>query len=395
MLTFVKASGEGSLGEGTDVMHGYSYEEPEGGFLRLPGAALLTALLGGGAFFGGRTGGQVACDGACAVVQPVANVLQGSLPMMGDTASWGLAGAIGAGGALLFALLSEPRRYVTAGVSLLALAIFGLMLLGGRAGELASDALGTVAEATDTLPAPPAAPAAPALSCPPGQFARGEACATCFTEEDVPTAQALTLTPLRLAATWGYARDDSFAAYDSMTFDTGGTPLPLRNFALGDRLAVAGGDLCGADAALILGSASSDGPRARNVARARRRAEQLSREVRAACPRLTIFAASLGQSTAPTDRPADRALTVIAVEGATGTVTRAAVEAELGYRLAEGGPAGLPGAPLLGRLRHFGGEWTWVEGGEGRFDPAPRPRPSERVSRRRADAPASCERPVV
>ena len=374
-------------------MRGYSYEEPEGGFMRLPGAALLTGLLGSGAFMGGRMGGQAACEGACAVVQPVAGFLQGSLPMM-DAGSWGIAGVVGAGLGLLFALTSEPRRYVTAGISLLALAIFGLMLLGGRAGAAAGDIAAEVADATNVLPEQ-AAPAPAPLACPPGQFARGEACATCFVEDTVPTPPRLALTPLRLTAAWGYARDDAFASYDSMTFDTGGASLPLRNFALGDRLAVAGGNLCAADAALILGSASSDGPRARNVARARRRAEQLAAEVRAACPRLPVFAASLGQSTAPTDRPADRALTVIAVNGAPGDVTRAAVEEELGYRLAEGGPAGLVGAPLLGRLRHFPGEWSWVAGGTGRFDPAPKARPSERTMRRRDGAPASCAQDTV
>ena len=203
------------------------------------------------------------------------------------------------------------------------------------------------------------------------------------------TAQ-LALTPLRLTAAWGYARDDVFADYATPTFDSGGTRLPLRNIALGERLGVAGGDLCAADAALVLGSASSDGPRERNVARARRRAEQLAREVGTACPGLVVFAASLGQSTAPTDRPADRALTVLAVNAREGSVSRDAIEEELGYRLSGGGPGGLPGAPLLGRLRHFPGEWVWVEGGQGRFDPAPRPRPAERVTRRRAGAPPSC-----
>ena len=371
-------------------MRGYAYEEPQGGFLRLPGAALLTALLGGGAFMGGRTGGEAACGGFCEAARPVADLLQNSLPMTSDAASWGMAGVVGAGAALLFALLSEPRRSVLAGLSLLALAIFGLMLLGERAGETGGGAAARDARTARTTPAPAPRPAEAPLACPPGQFARGEACATCFVEEETPTGPRLALTPLRLAASWGYARDDRFAHYDSMTFDTGGAQLPLRNFALGDRLAVAGGDLCAADAALILGSASSDGPRARNEARARRRAAQLAAEVRAACPRLAIFAASLGQSAAPTDRPADRALTVIAVNGEGGPVTRAGVEAELGYRLAEGGPGGLPGAPLLGRLHHFGGEWVWVEGGEGRFDPVPRARPAERTLRRREGAPASC-----
>ena len=382
-------------------MHGYSYEEPDGGFLRLPGAALLASLIGGGAFFGGRFGGDAACDGVCGVVQPAASLLQGSLPMTSDAVSWGMAGVVGAGLALLFALLSSPRRLVTAGVSVLALAIFGLMLLGERAGlDGAGEAARDVLAEADLLPTPPAPAPAPApapvptpavLDCPPGQFARGEACLSCMVEEDVAAPAPLTLTPLRMTAAWGYASDDAFSDYDSPAFTAGGARTPLRNLALGQRLAVAGGDLCAADAALVLGSASSDGPRARNLARARRRAEQLAREVRGACPGLPVFAASLGQSTAPTDRPADRALTVLAVDSASGAVTRAAVERELGHRLAEGGPAGLPGAPLLGRLRHFPGEWVWTDGASGRFDPAPRPRPTERTLRRRVDAPRSCE----
>jgi hypothetical protein len=111
--------------------------------------------------------------------------------------------------------------------------------------------------------------------------------------------------------------------------------------------------------------------------------------VRSVCGADTqLFAATLGQSGAPADTAADRAVTLLTIDAAEGEVARAAVERELGYLLAERAHE----SPLLSRLRHFDGTWSWVEGEEGAFTPYPQARPV--TERLRADAPASCERPV-
>ena len=372
-------------------MHGYRYEEPSAGFFRLPGAAVLAASLGGGAFLGGRTGGSIACDGMCELLAPVADLAQGSLPGTGDALSWGWAGVAGAGLALLIALTSSPRRKVTAVVSLIALALFGLVLLGGRAGEVAGSALREAGLATPPVLQALRPEARLATTCPEGSYARGEGCLSCRVETLGPEPGAVTLSPLRFTAAWGYAEDAAYALYESEAFAAPQLGVPLRNLTFDGQVAGLGASLCYADAALVLGSASSDGPRARNDARARRRAAQLAGQVRRACPGLPVYAASLGQSSASTDDAADRAITVVGVSARDGgAVGTAEIERELGHLLAEGGA----GAPLLGRLRHFPGAWTWIEGGQGRFRPDAAPRAEARSLRLRDDAPESCRRQV-
>ena len=359
------------------------YEEPRGGFARMPGAALITALAGGGALMGGQMGGEGLLEGPLSFLAPVAGLVTSGLPMTDDRVSWALAGLIAGALGLLISLASAPRRKGLMAASVLALVFFGLMLAGGRGERIAADLAERAGldEVIETLPAPVTPQAA--LSCPDGTFADGEACRSCRVERVVRTGPALTFAPVRTEAAWGYAEDDAFAAYAAANARAGSA---IRGTAALSALPVAGDALCAADGALVLGSASSDGPSARNEARARRRAERLAGEVRRRCPGLPVFAASLGQSDAARDAAADRAITVLAVTARDAAVSAQTVEAELGHALA----TGLGEAPLLTRLANFEGEWVWVAGGAGRFRPEAAAQPTERVWGYRDDAPAFC-----
>lgn len=350
----------------------------------MPGAALIASGLGGGAMMGGELGAGGLMEGALSFLAPVADAVSGSLPMTGDTVSWALAGVIAGAAGLFLALITEPRRRGLALVSVLALVFFGLMLAGGRGAAVATD-LAERAGLDEVLPEvlDPLAETL-ALTCPDGTYADGEACRSCWTEERVRTGPALTFAPVRTEAAWGYAEDDAFARYAAATPNVGTT---IRATAALSALPVARGELCSADAALVLGSASSDGPAARNDARARRRAERLAAQVQRQCPGLPVFAASLGQSDAAADTAADRAITVLAVTARGTPVSQETVEAELGHALA----TGLGDAPLLTRLGNFEGEWVWVAGGQGRFRPDAVAKPTERRSVLRDGAPARCQ----
>ena len=365
-----------------------TYDEPQGGFLRMPGAALIASALGGGAMMSGEFGVDGLMDGALSFLAPLAGAASGSLPMTNDTVSWALAGVIAGAGGLFLALISEPRRRGMALVSVLALVFFGLMLAGGRGAEIATE-LAERAGLDEVLPElPDFEGRALALSCPDGSFADGEACRSCTVQTEVRTGPALTFAPVRTEAAWGYAEDDAFARYAAAVPNTAGA---IRATAALSALPVANDALCAADAALVLGSASSDGPAGRNEARARRRAERLAAQVRRQCPGLPVFAASLGQSDAPADAAADRAITVLAVTARDTRVAQETVEAELGHALATGPLAtSLGEAPLLIRLHHFGDEWLWVAGGQGRFRPDAARKPTERREQLREGAPAAC-----
>lgn len=349
-----------------------TYREPDEGFARFPGAALIAGLLGTAGYFGGRVAGGPAREGALSFLAPVAGVLQADVPLTGGALSWAMAGLIASSVGLFVALITTPRRKGLALISLLALVFFALMLAGWGRAPLAEDrfdepdlpaATADVVEVVEPAP----------LICSAEQFALDGVCAPCLVSREVRSGPALVFVPVRTDAAWGYAEDDAVAS-------AGAGTMPLG------RLNVGGDALCVADAALVLGSASSDGPAGRNIARAERRAKRLADEMGRRCPGLPIYAATLGQSAARTDLSTDRAVTVLAVTAEETTVSPRAVELELGHALA----TGLGGAPLLTRLHHFSDEWVWVAGGQGRFRPDAIARPTTIVELPHNDAPARC-----
>lgn len=366
-----------------------AYAEERGGFFNLPTALLLSSGLGGSAFLGGGQGAGLLGDDLPGTLNGVASFLTEKVPMTGETISWGLAGTIGAGLALVFALGSGRKRWGTALISLIALALFGLMLAGGKAGGAAGE---LVEEGFDAIPSLPDDIVTPgptvqeALAqrgpdCPQGHFAKDGACFSCMVEE-LPPAPALSFETADLGAAWRYASDRAVVPL-SFIGRIGAEPEPVEDMPLA-RMVESRAGLCSADAALVIGSASSDGPQDRNEARARRRAQGLAREVERFCPGLTVYAVSLGQSRAARDSAADRALTVLAVN-------RDEPGAPLGGEavldaLVRGSP---PDGPLLSRLDQFGEAWTWVKGGSGEIVPGARVREERRLVPREG-APPSC-----
>jgi hypothetical protein len=370
-------------------MRGYGYTQSRGGFANLTMALTLDSTLGGGAFFGGGQGAGLLGEDTAGTLSSVASFLTEKVPMTGDTISWGLAGAIGAGLALIFALGSGRKRWGTALISLVALALFGLMLAGGKTGDTAEGLIEKGFEAVPSLPdeivsAGPTVEEALAQrepDCPNGHFAKNGACMSCMVEE-VPPAPALSFRTADLGAAWRYASDRSVVPL-SFIGRIGADPEPVEDMPLA-RMVSSSAGLCEADAALVLGSASSDGPADRNEARAKRRADSLAGEVEALCPGLTVYAVSLGQSRASRDSAADRALTVLAVnreEPGAPLDGQAVLDA-----LLRGGP---PEGPLTSRLDRFGESWTWVRGGSGEIVPGARPLDERRLVPRDG-APPSC-----
>lgn len=395
-------------------------------------AALLTAAL----VALGRMAAENLCGGACGVFGGAGGALREPFFIFGDTLSWVMGLAILLGFFLWMAFGSGS--YGFSFVLILLLLALGAAMAKGTS-QLASlpparmaleDAFIELRSAVEPdasrsrrspgAMAPTAGPKPPVTQgmpqgggtiiingeaetasparlerpeCPAGNFWNGEGCSPCTVAKTEAAAPALRFVPARVEAAWDYADNRHVTA-----FGRSGGPLPVgalgfdelaaRAEAAADSVEATRG-LCAADAVLVLGSASSDGPLARNLDRAQQRADALAEEVSLACGGKTpVYAISLGQSDAGDDEPTDRLVTVLGIEAVPGeAVSPSLIEAELGHALAEGGVE----SPLLARAGHFPlSRWSWVRGANGPVGISPAARPVETVRRLRPDAPDSC-----
>jgi hypothetical protein len=218
-------------------------------------------------------------------------------------------------------------------------------------------------------------PTEESLECGPQSFADNGVCAPCFVEVAEEADPLLLFEPVPTSAYWVYA-NEGFVEID-------GQRETLARFV--PSLAIYA-SLCESEALLVLGSASADGERRRNEERALTRATNLAGALRRACPRgPQVFALSLGQSAAAQDDPADRPISIVRISSLDGqSVTVPLVLEELGYVLADGGPA----PELLSRRSRFPQPYSDSEGGEAALQVTKRPRRTVEVLAE--GAPASC-----
>jgi hypothetical protein len=339
---------------------------------------VLAIVIGAGAVVVGGAAALFGCAGGCSFAEPGAAFMRSEVAFLG-----GLTMAFALGGFLLLGLFVAlvPRDPVTVlgalfGLGLAAVSFFYFL----PPGELVAieevgdpvlpplpeeEAIGLIAD-----PAP--------LSCAAGTFEQGGTCAPCTIEQTVPAAASLRFRAVPTGASWVYA--------DRRMVEAGGRELSIDDYTeeLAGRT-----DLCDADALLVYGSASSDGERPVNEARAQARASNLGEAVRAACTGrssgLTIYALSLGQSEAPMDVPEDRFVSISAIDILTDDqVTADMVLEELSYAVEEGQGV----APILSRRERFPRPWTGPRGTASSFRAVPRP--TERTEILAPGAPASC-----
>lgn len=223
------------------------------------------------------------------------------------------------------------------------------------------------------------------IRCRTGSFADGSSCVPCETEEVVAVEPALSFEAIETDAFWQYAKDARVVSAGS------GRELTLRQLAenLAQDTAI-----CDARALLVYGSASSDGERDLNVARAQARASNLADAISQACTGrsngLTIFALSLGQSEATEDVPEDRLVGISAMSAAPGVDFESSVIFdELGYAISEGQLV----APLLDRRDRFPNPWQGPSGTIQGIEV--KSRPMRTVISKTPGAPLSCEAPEL
>ncbi|ADM09924.1 hypothetical protein PB2503_09354 [Parvularcula bermudensis HTCC2503] len=366
-------------------------------------AAGLAALL----FLSGQSLGGHLCDGVCSVATPLRDVLSGDLP---GGHSWGQGRltwvalpAIGLTLLLGLAITWRPRAYLSAFLFSVLLFLLGMIMSGVSPAALDPrlDRQGKVSgQGEETQPPrPPAAPPTPNATpdltpsivtteappaCETGSFWSGDECLSCFVEITQPKPAAVILSPLPFGSAWEYADDSHFVSLSAPDAER-----PLTDLVIEGQVAYGGQAACASRALLVIGSASSDGPDARNIARAARRAIRLGEEVTAHCAgSVQLFSATIGQSEAEKDTEIDRALTVIAIDTPDGQpISAEMIETELSYAMADGSLE----SPLLARLSYFPrAEWQWMQGANGPLSLTPRARPLEKVKQRRAGAPAQC-----
>lgn len=338
--------------------------------LRWSIGAILAAGLGAAAVAIGRLGAMTSCGGPCPQLEGATALAQ--TPIGGSPVTAGIAAAVALGVLLWPAISSRPLRLGTGIVSLVGLGFIGALL--ARAPSPASPPPAE-APAADT-------PTAALPACPDGTFRSGEACAPCTETMSVPEAAGLFFAPMQFEATWKYANDRAIVRGAA-------GEAPVDDLTIEGNVSPGGQAVCASGAILVVGSASSDGPLARNEARAAARAARLASHVAKSCAKAPpVFALSFGQSRAAADAADDRALTIIGLDTPDGTpVTAALIERELGYVL----DSGVHGSALLARHANFpAAGWRWVKGGQGTPTVTIAPRPFSRVDMLRDDAPPSC-----
>ncbi|MEO0699726.1 MAG: hypothetical protein AAFY81_08410 [Pseudomonadota bacterium] len=196
----------------------------------------------------------------------------------------------------------------------------------------------------DPLPELPPEP-----TCQSGEFYNGVACMPCE-ETKLETAKAsLAFEAVETRAYWTYAR----AGMVNVDGKNIATTSFVADLAVDEQL-------CDAPAVLVLGSASSDGERARNEKRAQDRANNLADAVRAACGAdANVISMSLGQSEAQVDAAVDRSVTIVKLNPVDGAaVTPELLYSELGHALANGEPS----SPLIERRPVFTKPWIGAKG---------------------------------
>ncbi len=370
------------------------YNEPRGGIGRTLVALLAAGGLGAVAFVLGRMGAGILCDGPCEALMPLTEMVAEPFPIQGDKICWLMALAGVAGLVTWFALASAPAQTGLASVAVLSIIFLGALFpkgaLDGKPAEAEVEPVLEVPAAPDPLPEPEPEPTPEPEpqpvsdpACPPGNFWNGEGCISCTVPKTEPTPAAVFFSPLAFEASWQYADDRHFVMADATARHS------MKDLVVDGGVSAGGQAVCASGAILVIGSASSDGPRARNLERAARRAARLRDRVAEACPaNEAIFALTLGQSIAPADEAGDRAVTVIGLDTPDGTpVTRALVAQELAHVL----HSQTHGAALLGRHEFFPqSDWQWLNGERQPANIAPAARPFQTVDRLRDDAPAEC-----
>lgn len=380
-------------------MQGNTMDQGNGGILRWMIGLLLAAGLGAAAFYGGRMGANMLCGGACAPLANLSAAVAEPFVWNGDKICWGMVIGLGIGLILWVALSVFPRQSGLAVISLAALGLLGALFPKNIApipAPVAEEVMEVLPEPEpepepepiilpDPEPEPEPVEQEP-INCPEANFWNGSGCMSCTTPESVPEAPSVFFSPLRFEAAWGYAKDNTFYHFAD---SSGKESTRINDLVIEGKVSAGGQAVCASQAILVVGSASSDGPLARNKARAKRRATRLAEHVVASCPnKPEIFAISLGQSRAEQDMPEDRALTIIALDTADGMkIDREMVERELGYALY----GDSHGSELLSRYSAFPQtDWSWVRGGDGAINVAISPRPYVTIERLREGAPESC-----
>ncbi|MEM9421137.1 MAG: hypothetical protein AAF986_01305 [Pseudomonadota bacterium] len=374
----------------TGVLTVARYDEPRGGIGRTLITLLVAGALGAVAFLLGRMGAGVVCDGPCEALLPLSEMVAQPFPIAGDKICW-LMALVGAAGLVLwFALASAPAQTGLASIAALGIIFLGALLPKGisfekEKGEPVAPPpppVSTLTEEPASLPVAEPEPV-PDPECPAGLFWNGEGCVSCTVARTEPKPASLYFSPLAFEATWQYADDRHYVTADKAD------RYAVTDLVVDGGVSAGGQAVCASGAILVIGSASSDGPRARNLARAARRAKRLADRVGDACPANdAIFALSLGQSLAPTDEAGDRAVTVIGLDTPQGQpVTQSMLAEELSHVL----HSQTHGAPLLTRYQHFPqDDWEWVGKAKTPANIVPAERPFHTVDRLRDDAPEQC-----
>lgn len=227
-----------------------------------------------------------------------------------------------------------------------------------------------VAPVVDPIPEMPPDPV-----CAAGEFYDGVACMPCEKTTLEQAKASLSFEAVETRAYWTYARAGMVSV--------DGQNITTKSFVA--DLAMDEG-LCDAPAILVLGSASSDGERARNEKRAQDRANNLADAVRAACgDDANVMAISLGQSEAEVDAAVDRSVTIVKLNPAAGAaLTPELLYSELGHALASGEPS----SPLIERRPVFTKPWIGAKGEALSIEV--KSRPMVRTSSLVAGAPDSC-----
>lgn len=321
------------------------------------------------------------CPLGCKALMPYSELVQRPAPMVGESLTMAML-LIG----ILFlglVIVLSPREMVFS-LGFVFAALIGLVVfLDNMTPTLEAHSPEPEPEPAVTETIPPEAqselPILAPVQCAPDEFNADGVCRKCMVAQTVTKPAKLGFVPIETGAYWEYARDATVVADGQ-----------LRSV---DRFVASLAEdenFCAAEALLVYGSASSDGARELNDARARSRAENLADAARAACgasaPR--IYALSLGQSEADRDVDEDRPVSITAITKSNGfELTGELILDELGYELAEGRAA----SPLLARRERFPRPWSGPNGGSSALEI--RARPVETVMVPAPGAPENCGAP--
>lgn len=350
-------------------------------------AIVLALVFGAVVAIVGALAALFGCAEACRWAEPASEIVSAPAPGLEDIPFALLVGGLLVVGLAISFIPRDPVMFLAAIFSAL-IGVDSFLYWLPRTG--AEEIEPPVTPAEETVPTEPEAEPETlvqpeTLSCPLGSFAENGACVPCETEEVIIDAPQVTFEEVDTGASWKYARDNQVVTTN------GGATLSLDDFA--EDLALRT-EVCDASSLLVYGSASSDGARALNVARAQSRADNLADALKDACTGrsdgLTIFVLSLGQSEAPVDVAEDRLVGISIMNSPLGDdLDGPVILDELGYAIAEGARV----APLLDRRSRFPNPWQGPSGTVQGIEV--KDRPSRVLTVAAPGAPASCEAPEV